>query len=79
MADATDSKSVMGDHVWVQVPPSAPNKNKTNPFVPMGFVFCLFFILFHCRMRRNQIRLFIKRSNLIKDEIIEKILKNLFF
>lgn len=30
MADATDSKSVMGDHVWVQVPPSAPNKNNPN-------------------------------------------------
>ncbi len=25
MADAMDSKSIMGDHVWVQVPPSAPN------------------------------------------------------
>ena len=24
MADATDSKSVVGDNVWVQVPPSAP-------------------------------------------------------
>ena len=30
MADATDSKSVGSDTVWVQVPPSAPNKNKTN-------------------------------------------------
>ncbi len=27
MADAMDSKSIMGDHVWVQVPPSAPIKN----------------------------------------------------
>ena len=26
MADATDSKSVVGDNVWVQVPPSAPKK-----------------------------------------------------
>ena len=30
MADATDSKSVVSNDVWVQVPPSAPNKNKTN-------------------------------------------------
>ena len=26
MADVTDSKSVVGDNVWVRVPPSAPNK-----------------------------------------------------
>ncbi len=26
MADVTDSKSVGGDTVWVQVPPPAPNK-----------------------------------------------------
>ena len=25
MADAMDSKSIVGDNVWVQVPPSAPN------------------------------------------------------
>ncbi len=30
MADASDSKSDVGDNVWVRVPPSAPNKNKTN-------------------------------------------------
>ena len=30
MADATDSKSVVGDNVWVQVPPSAPKKNVSN-------------------------------------------------
>ena len=24
MADAMDSKSIVGDNVWVQVPPSAP-------------------------------------------------------
>ncbi len=28
MADAEDSKSSVGDHVRVQVPPSAPPKNK---------------------------------------------------
>ena len=38
MADAMDSKSIMGDHVWVQVPPSAPNKNKTNPRGNLEFV-----------------------------------------
>ena len=29
MADAKDSKSFVGDNVWVQVPPPAPNE--TNP------------------------------------------------
>ena len=28
MADVTDSKSVGGDTVWVQVPPPAPIKEK---------------------------------------------------
>ena len=40
MADATDSKSVGSDTVWVQVPPSAP-KNKRHP------VGCLLFFLFN--------------------------------
>ncbi len=30
MADALDSKSSEGDLVRVQVPPSAPDQNKTN-------------------------------------------------
>ena len=30
MVDAMDSKSIASDSVRVQVPPSAPNKNKTN-------------------------------------------------
>ena len=30
MADATDSKSVEGNFMWVRLPPPAPNKNKTN-------------------------------------------------
>ena len=41
MADAMDSKSIVGDNVWVQVPPSAPNKNNTNPDGKSEFV--LFF------------------------------------
>ena len=41
MADATDSKSVVGNNVRVQVPPSAPNKNNTNPRKNLEFV--LFF------------------------------------
>ena len=36
MADATDSKSVVGDNVRVQVPPSAPNK-KTAIFCGLFF------------------------------------------
>ena len=28
MADALDSKSSMGNHVWVQVPPPAPRRGK---------------------------------------------------
>ena len=38
MADAMDSKSIMGDHVWVQVPPSAP-KNKNGTLVRAVFIF----------------------------------------
>ena len=39
MADAADSKSAVGDNVRVQVPPSAPDKNDTNPDFSSGFVF----------------------------------------
>ena len=42
MADASDSKSDVGDYMWVQVPPPAPNKNKTNLGEKSKFV--LFFI-----------------------------------
>ena len=38
MADATDSKSVGSDTVWVQVPPSAP-KNRTLNFQSSVFLF----------------------------------------
>ena len=30
MADATDSKSVVGNNVWVQVPPPVPIKNNVE-------------------------------------------------
>ena len=46
MADATDSKSVEGNFVRVQVPPSAPNKNKTNPEVNTS-EFVLFFTRYY--------------------------------
>ena len=38
MADALDSKSSMGNHVRVQVPPSAPIENQTERF---GFFYLL--------------------------------------
>ena len=41
MADATDSKSVGSDTVWVQVPPSAP-RNKRYQKVSL-----IFFIVFN--------------------------------
>ena len=40
MADATDSKSVGSDTVWVQVPPSAPKWVKSS-----GFTY--FFVIFY--------------------------------
>ena len=39
MADATDSKSVVGDNVRVQVPPSAPNKKTAISCGPFNFYF----------------------------------------
>ena len=42
MADATDSKSVVGNNVRVQVPPSAPNTNKTNLEDNLKFVLFFF-------------------------------------
>ena len=35
MADEADSKSVVGNHVWVQVPLPAPDHDNPNP-VPIG-------------------------------------------
>ena len=35
MADEADSKSVVGNHVRVQVPPPAPDNDNPNP-VPIG-------------------------------------------
>ncbi len=33
MADASDSKSDVGDYMWVQVPPPAPYKSHRNSVV----------------------------------------------
>ena len=35
MADEADSKSVVGNHVRVQVPPPAPDNDNPNP-IPIG-------------------------------------------
>ena len=35
LADVTDSKSVVGDNVWVRVPPPAPKRKRR----PMGRLF----------------------------------------
>lgn len=57
MADATDSKSVVGDNVRVQVPPSAPNKKTA---ISCG----LFFFTNH-----GDAVIFLLVSKLIKSEI----------
>ena len=41
LADVTDSKSVVGDNVWVRVPLPAPNQYNPNLF-PIGDGFGLF-------------------------------------
>ena len=43
MADATDSKSVGSDTVWVQVPPSAPKIKDTNSGILYFFIIHLQF------------------------------------
>lgn len=42
LADETDSKSVGGNTVWVQVPPPAPNPDNPNQIFPVGDGFGLF-------------------------------------
>ena len=42
MVDVTDSKSVSGDTVWVQVPPPAPKQYNPNQIFPVGDGFGLF-------------------------------------
>ena len=39
-ADATDSKSVGGDTMWVQVPPGAPYNQKEQDFAESEVFFC---------------------------------------
>ena len=42
LADVTDSKSVVGDNVWVRVPLPAPNQNNPNQIFLIGDGFGLF-------------------------------------
>ena len=42
MADVTDSKSVVGDNVWVRVPLPAPNQYNPNQIFLIGDGFGLF-------------------------------------
>ena len=37
MADASDSKSDVGDYMWVQVPPPAPSRGHTQSVCPFCF------------------------------------------
>ena len=39
MADAMDSKSIVGDNVWVQVPPSAPKRVEIKKLISTLFYF----------------------------------------
>ena len=59
MADATDSKSVVGDNVRVQVPPSAPNiTNQEKWFV--------FFYFYGDIMTKETFKSFVKSINLFE-------------
>ena len=54
LADVTDSKSVVGDNVWVRVPLPAPKQYNPNPFpVGDGFGFIVFFERFEDTHFRN--------------------------
>lgn len=63
LADAPDSKSGDGDIMRVQVPPSAPNKNKTNPRDNLEFVFFVYIIL------RKQIAIELNIANKLSQKI----------
>ena len=39
MADAMDSKSIVGDNVWVQVPPSAPKNFQSKRVESFFYLF----------------------------------------
>ncbi len=61
MADVTDSKSVVGDNVWVQVPPSAPNKSNAL----MGVVFvCCYSVGLEGRIKQTRLQpYYVERSS----------------
>ena len=43
MADETDSKSVVSNGVWVQVPPPAPNQKSCAEMYKTSFIFQKFY------------------------------------
>ena len=63
LADVTDSKSVVGNNVWVRVPLPAPNK---DPPSYAGGIFIIFAQLRPYNIGKINIRIYQNGGNIIK-------------